>query len=59
MALPLPFSAFLFRYETRGRAVLDDAVRHLLASVAGRVRERELGLSPPRLTGAIRAFGRA
>lgn len=29
-----------------GRAVLDGAVGHRLAQVAGRVRERELGLSP-------------
>ena len=44
--------------ETRGRLCVAARCGCLLASVAGRVRERELGLSPLS-TGAIRAYGRA
>ena len=57
MALHPPFSVFLFRYIRRqrnpvsffrGRVVLDGAVGCRLASVAGRIREGKLGLSPLR-----------
>ena len=46
-------------HETRGRAVRDGAVKRRLASVAGYVREGELGRSIATPTGAIRASGRA